>query len=130
MDIIVTAAAEKFIRRMLRISGTTDAGFRLVVTAGGCSGLAGDFSVESAPRSGDTVFDHHGMRFFLPAESRLRLAGITIDFADTAAQTGLVFQDPKAAAGGCGTSAGAAALPGVASISLASISRRHVGTAR
>ena len=126
MDFIITAAAEKFIRRMLRMSGAADAGFRLVVTAGGCSGLAGDFSVESSPRPGDTVLDHRGMKFFLPAESRALLAGVTIDFADTATQTGLVFRDPKAAASSCGTSAGA--LPGVASISLTSISRRHVAT--
>jgi iron-sulfur cluster assembly protein len=94
MDVIITAAAEKFIRRMLRMGGAADAGFRLVVTAGGCSGLAGDFSVESAPRTGDVVFDHRGMKFFLPAASRALLAGVTIDFADTATQTGLVFQDP------------------------------------
>ena len=128
MDIIITATAEKFIRRMLRMSGTGDAGFRLVVTAGGCSGLAGDFSVESAPRTGDTVCNHHGMKFFLPAESRLLLAGVTIDFTDTATQTGLVFRDPKAAVGSCGTGVGATALPGVTSISLTSISRRHVAT--
>lgn len=123
MDVHITAAAEKFIRRMLRMGGSVDAGVRLVVTAGGCSGLAGDFSVESAPRPGDAVFDHGGMKFFLPAHSRLLLAGVTIDFVDTPTQTGLVFHDPKAAANSCGT--GAAALPGVASIAIASIGRRH-----
>ena len=91
MDVILTAAAEKFIRRMLRMGGSADSGFRLVVTPGGCSGLAGDFSVEPAPRQGDLVLDHGGMRFFLPAESRALLEGVTIDFADTATQTGLRF---------------------------------------
>jgi len=32
---------------------------------------------------------------FLPAESRILLDGVTIDFADTPSQTGLVFKDPK-----------------------------------
>jgi iron-sulfur cluster assembly protein len=36
-----------------------------------------------------------GVRLFLPAESRILLDGVTIDFADTASQTGLVFKDPK-----------------------------------
>lgn len=36
-----------------------------------------------------------GVRLFLPAESRILLEGVTIDFADTATQTGLVFHDPK-----------------------------------
>lgn len=123
MELIITAGAEKFIRRMLRMGGTADVGFRLVVTAGGCSGLAGDFSVESAPRAGDVVFDHHGMKLFLPAHSRLLLEGVTVDFADTATQTGLVFKNPRAAAGSCGSSG---ARPGdVASISPTSISRRR-----
>jgi iron-sulfur cluster assembly accessory protein len=124
MDMTITAAAEKFIRRMLRMAGTPESGFRLVVTAGGCSGLAGDFSIETAPRAGDAIFDHHGMRLFLPAESRLLLDGVTIDFADTSTQTGLVLHDPKAASGSCGSSA-KNALPGVASIEIASIARRH-----
>lgn len=122
MDIIITAAAEKFIRRMLRMGGTADAGFRLVVSAGGCSGLTGDFSVESTPKSGDLVFEHGGMKFFVPTQSRALLAGVTIDFADTPTQIGLVFHDPKAAANHCGTGA---SQPGVASVSIASISRRH-----
>lgn len=37
-----------------------------------------------------------GVKLFLPAESRLLLEGVTIDFTDTPAKTGLVFQDPKA----------------------------------
>jgi len=123
MHVILTAAAEKFIRRMLRMGGSVDSGFRLVVTPGGCSGLSGDFSVESAPRPGDLVLDHGGMKFFLPAQSRALLEGVTIDFADTATQTGLVFLDPKAAANNCGT--GAPMVPGLANVSIASISRRH-----
>lgn len=124
MDMIITAAAEKFIRRMLRLAGTSESGFRLVVTAGGCSGLAGDFSIETAPRPGDAVVDHNGMRFFLPAESRLFLDGVTIDFADTSTQTGLVLHDPKAASGGCSSSANSS-VPQVASIDIARIARRH-----
>src|ERR1022692_533296 len=69
---------EKFIRRMLRMSGAADSGFRLVVTPGGCSGLASEFSVESAPLPGDTVVEHRGMKFFVPELSRLLLAGVRI----------------------------------------------------
>jgi iron-sulfur cluster assembly protein len=124
MDVTITTAAEKFIRRMLRFGPGPGSGFRIVVTAGGCSGLAGDFSVEIAPRPGDAVYEHNGMKFFLPAESRLLLAGVTIDFADTPTQTGLVFHDPKATASSC-SSSGKNALPGVASIDVSSIGRRH-----
>jgi iron-sulfur cluster assembly protein len=101
MNFTVTPAADKFIRRMMRFEGGPESGFRLVVTAGGCSGLSAQFSVEAAPSSGDAVFVKDGMKFFLPAESRLLLEGVTIDFADTPTQTGFVFFDPKQGNCGC-----------------------------
>jgi iron-sulfur cluster assembly accessory protein len=134
MDVIITAAAEKFVRRMLRLDGTPGSGFRLVVTAGGCSGLASEFSVEAAPRPGDAEIELSGLKVFLPATSRLLLAGVTIDFADTPTQTGLVFRDPKAAAGACGRTAAAgslpAALPAEGSVTVASIGRRAASPPR
>jgi|SRR5271165_346737 len=124
MELTITASAEKFIRRMLRFGGGAGHGFRIIVTAGGCSGLAGDFSVEAAPRKGDLEYERNGMKFFLPAASRLLLAGVTIDFADTPTQTGLVFHDPKTAGNSCG-SATKAGPPGLSTIEVASIARRH-----
>ena len=44
MQFSVTTAAEKFVRRMIKFNG--GGGFRLAVTAGGCSGLAAQFDVE------------------------------------------------------------------------------------
>jgi len=123
VELAITAAAERFIKRMLRLGGGDDSGFRLVVTAGGCSGLSGNFSIERQPLPGDAVFMHNGMRFFLPAESRLLLEGVTVDFADTPTETGLVFRDPKAAS--CGCSSAKDALPGVASIDVSRIARGH-----
>ena len=49
-----------------------------------------------SPPPGDAVVEREGLKFFLPAESRLLLDGVTVDFTDTAAKTGLVFHDPKA----------------------------------
>ena len=124
MELTITPAAEKFIRRMLRFGGSAESGFRLVVTAGGCSGLAGEFSIESAPQPGDAVHEHRDVRLFLPVASRLLLAGVTIDFVDTPTQSGLVFHNPNAAAHSCGSN-GTSALPGVSSIDIGSIVRRH-----
>lgn len=122
MDFTLSEAAEKFIRRLLRMSGKPESGFRLVMTAEGCSGLAGDFAIESGPRPGDAVHEIKGIRFFLPAESRLLLAGVAVDFADSPLQTGLVFHDPKKASCGCAT--GPEAKAQVASIPIASIGKR------
>ncbi len=86
---------------MLRFDGGAGSGFRLAVSAGGCSGLAAHVEVEAAPRPGDAVVERDGIRFFLPAESRLLLDGVTIDFAETATTSGFLFHNPNAANGGC-----------------------------
>ncbi len=96
MDLNITPAAEKFIRLMLRADGGPGSGFRLAVSPGGCSGLMADISVLPSPEPGDAIIERNGVKLFLPAESRILLDGVTIDFADTASQTGLVFHDPKA----------------------------------
>jgi iron-sulfur cluster assembly protein len=96
VNFTLTPAAARFIRMMVRADGGADSGFRLAVSPGGCSGLAADISVRAEPAKGDAVVERSGVKLFLPAESRLLLDGVTIDFADTPSQTGLVFHDPKA----------------------------------
>lgn len=124
LNVTVTAAAEKFLRRVVRFSGLpATAGLRLCVAAGGCSGYSSEFTVQAEPRAGDSVLDVNGLKVFLPAESRLLLDGVTVDFADTPTQTGLTFFNPNAQACGCSTSAASAALPGVTKIDIGSI--RH-----
>jgi iron-sulfur cluster assembly protein len=119
MNVTITPGAEKFIQRMIRFSGVgAGAGFRLKVSAGGCSGLAAEFSVEAEPAAGDSVVEVNGVKLFLPAESRLLLDGVTIDFADTPSSSGLSFIDPKATGCGCGSA-------GTTTIDVASIGRKH-----
>jgi iron-sulfur cluster assembly accessory protein len=78
--VTVTPAAEKFMRRMVRFSATPAGGFRLTVAPGGCSGYTSEFTVEPAPQGGDSELAVNGLRVFLPAESRLLLDGVTVDF--------------------------------------------------
>ncbi|BAL26342.1 iron-sulfur cluster assembly accessory protein [Azoarcus sp. KH32C] len=123
MNITITPAAEKFMRRMVRFGGGgPEAGFRLEVSAGGCSGYASEFNVE-APRSGDATLDWNGLKLILPTESRLLLEGVTIDFAETPMSSGLSFINPNAAACGCSTSAPAGPA-GVTAVSIDSIRRK------
>lgn len=121
--VTLSPAAEKFMRRMVRFSEHPGGGFRLTVAPGGCSGYTSEFSVEPAPMEGDSELGVNGLRVFLPAQSRLLLDGVTVDFADTPLQSGLTFVNPNAAACGC-SSAGEAAPPAQATVSLASIKRR------
>ena len=98
MSFTLTPKAVKFIRLMLRADGGAHSGFRLAVSPGGCSGLSADISVRAKPAEGDAIVESDGVKLFLPVESRMLLEGVTIDFAETASQTGLVFHDPKATA--------------------------------
>ena len=70
----------------------------------GVLGYAADISVLREPSPGDAIVERNGVKLFLPAESRILLDGVTIDFADTASQTGLVFHDPKGSS--CSSSGG------------------------
>ena len=104
--VIVTPAAETFMRRIVRFGGRGDkAGFRLTVSPGGCSGFSSQFSVEPAPLAGDEVVSVNGLSLYLSPESRKLLAGVTIDFLDTRSETGFSFIDPNAE--GCACSSGA-----------------------
>lgn len=122
MDLTITPSAHKFVSRMIRFGGVgEEAGFRLSVTPGGCSGLASEFSVEKAPLPGDAQVIIDGLKLFLPAESRMLLQGVTMDFKDAPMQSGLVFLDPKATGcGTCGTSA-PGSVPAEAVVSIHSI---------
>ena len=102
-NVTVTPAAEKFMRRMVRFSEHPGGGFRLSVAPGGCSGYSSEFTVEAVPQGGDAELQVNGLRVFLPAESRLLLDGVTVDFTETPLQSGLSFVNPNAAACGCST---------------------------
>jgi iron-sulfur cluster assembly protein len=125
-NVTVTPAAEKFIRRMVMFSDRPTGGFRLTVTPGGCSGYSSEFTVEAAPSAGDSEMLIGGVKVYLPAESRLMLDGVTIDFADTPTKSGLSFTNPNAAACGCSSAGESAAAPAQASVSVSSIARMPV----
>jgi iron-sulfur cluster assembly accessory protein len=108
----------------VRFSGLPPgAGFRLVVSPGGCSGYTSEFSAEAAPKAGEQALEIDGMRLFLPAESRLMLEGITIDFAETPTQSGLTFINPDKAPCACSTAETAAPTVGVTRIEIGAIGR-------
>jgi iron-sulfur cluster assembly accessory protein len=123
-NVTLTPAAAKFINRVVRFSGLgANAGLRLAVTPGGCSGFSSEFSPEVFPQANEQLLEVDGVRLFLGAETRLLLNGITIDFVETSTQSGLAFIDPHKEACACSSSAEAAPKPSVTKIEIASIGR-------
>ena len=105
----------------MRFSGLANAGFRLTVTAGGCTGFASQFTPEIAPQAGDTTLLQNGLKVFLPTETCVLLEGGTIDCNES---SGLVFINPNAGNCGCDSSGAGRAGRHAATISIASIQRK------
>jgi iron-sulfur cluster assembly accessory protein len=104
-QLVITPAAEKFIRRILRFSGLGEgAGLRLQVSAGGCSGYSSEFSAQALARAEEETLRVSGVRLFLPPETSVLLDGVTIDFVETATQSGLSFINAKQAVCACSSS--------------------------
>jgi iron-sulfur cluster assembly accessory protein len=97
----LTPAAKAFIRRMSRFAAGAEAGFRLVVAPGGCSGFATTFDLVRGPEASDVVWECEGLRIFLGPESRRFLDGATVDFLETRSHTGFVITTDGPAPGAC-----------------------------
>jgi iron-sulfur cluster assembly accessory protein len=101
----ITPKAEAFIRTMVRYSGKAqEAGFRLQVTPGGCSGMSADFSIEDAAQGNERSLQLGGVNVFIPLLSYAMLEGITIDYVDSPTKSGFTFTDPKKGACACSSS--------------------------
>jgi iron-sulfur cluster assembly accessory protein len=97
----LTPSADKFIRRMLRFSPGAS-GFRLRVSAGGCSGLTTQFDVEPQPLPDDEVVMIDDLLLFIPKASLALLDGVVVDFLETPTSSGFMIHDPKKSGCGCG----------------------------
>jgi iron-sulfur cluster assembly protein len=106
--IIVTPKAVQKIRQTFVKMGVADqenAGLRLGVLGGGCTGLSYQFKFDTKPRPTDNVFDYDGVRIFVDPKSILYLKGLTLDYQESLMQSGFVFENPNAKKNcGCGTS--------------------------
>ncbi len=82
-----------------------DAGLRVAVLPGGCSGFQYGLNIEDSPESDDEILDHAGIRLFIDPFSAQYLEGVEIDYVTTMMGSGFTFKNPTAASGcGCGSS--------------------------
>ncbi|MSR45533.1 MAG: iron-sulfur cluster assembly accessory protein [Planctomycetes bacterium] len=105
-SISVTEKAASEVRRVLeqkQLGG--DAGLRLGVKGGGCSGFSYVMNLEPRPARGDEIFDAAGLRVFVDPKSYLYLEGTQVDFNDDLTTRGFVFKNPQSSGScGCGAS--------------------------
>ena len=79
-----------------------EAGLRVAVLPGGCSGFQYGLNIEDAPEEDDEILDlTKGIRVFVDPFSAQYLEGVEIDYVTSMMGSGFTFNNP-AATGGCG----------------------------
>ena len=105
--VTVTESAAVKIRDLLEREGVPDAGLRMKVVGGGCSGLQYQLGFESGPGEDDDTIECNGVRVFVDLKSALYLAGSELDYDDGLMGTGFRVLNPNATNQcGCGESFG------------------------
>ena len=104
MTMTVTAVAQ--VQDFIQEHGVeTDAGLRVAVLPGGCSGFQYGLNVEDGPESDDEVVDIQGVKVFVDPFSAQYLEGVEIDYVTSFMGQGFTFKNPTASGGcGCGSS--------------------------
>jgi len=106
MELTITDNAMSEVKKFMEAEKVgTEAGLRIRVVPGGCSGFSYSMQIEEAPRQGDEIFDQSGLRVFVDMFSRQYLEGVQIDYVSSVMGSGFTFSNPNATGScGCGSS--------------------------
>ena len=108
--VAVTDAAAGKIHALLAEEQKNDAGLRVFVQGGGCSGFQYGLMIEegSGDAESDQIFESNGIKLFVDPISVRYLAGAEVDFVDNLMGGGFTIRNPNAKTTcGCGQSFGA-----------------------
>jgi iron-sulfur cluster assembly accessory protein len=82
-----------------------EAGLRIRVVPGGCSGFSYSMQIEDGPRPGDEILDQAGLKLFVDLFSRQYLEGVQVDYVNSVMGSGFTFSNPNSTGScGCGSS--------------------------
>src|SRR5205809_757695 len=100
----ITDQAARKIQTLVAQKGLPDAGLRVKVVGGGCSGLTYKMDVDR-PREGDKVFEHDGAKLVVDRKSFLYLRGTELDYKEELMASGFNLRNPNVKRTcGCGAS--------------------------
>jgi len=101
-----TATATEKVQGFIQEHGVeSEAGLRVAVLPGGCSGFQYGLNIEDEPESDDEILDIRGVKIFIDPFSAQYLEGIEIDYVTSVMGQGFTFNNPQASGGcGCGSS--------------------------
>ena len=93
------------VQEFLAQNGRPDAGLRVRVAGGGCSGFQYQLALDDKATEGDEVFEHGSIKLFVDPRSHLYLDGTEIDYVEDIMGSGFRFNNPNATGScGCGES--------------------------
>jgi iron-sulfur cluster assembly protein len=102
--VTLTDIAAQKVGEFLSGQEQADAGLRVAVRGGGCSGFQYQLALD-AQREGDKVFDHEGIRIIVDEMSLRYVDGSTVDYTENLMGSGFQVNNPNVvAACGCGSS--------------------------
>lgn len=101
----LTDSAVARLQRLLAERKTPEAGLRIAVKGGGCSGLAYHMEWAEKARERDKTFEREGVRVFIDPKSYLYLMGTELVFEEGLLASGFKLQNPNVKGScGCGDS--------------------------
>ncbi|MHB2036793.1 MAG: iron-sulfur cluster insertion protein ErpA [Nitrososphaerales archaeon] len=104
-QLIITDAAVDRIKTLLAKENKPDAGLRLYISGGGCSGMSYGMSIDDAVTADDAVVKTKGVKVLVDKLSLIYLRGSKIDFVENLQTSGFQIDNPNAASScGCGLS--------------------------
>lgn len=99
--VTLTEPAAVKVKQLLEKEGKPNAGLRLRVVGGGCSGLSYEMGFDDQPQAGDTTYEFHGVRLFVDSQAEMYLNGASVDYTEGLMGSGFKIQNPNEK-GSCG----------------------------
>ncbi len=101
----ITPEAVKRLREILEREGKPEAGLRVFISEGGCSGFSYGMALEEEPQEGDQVVETSGVKVIVDDYSWNYVAGSEIDYVNSLMGGGFTVRNPNAMAScACGHS--------------------------
>lgn len=105
VPITVTPMAAEKLREVMAQKGVEEAGLRVFVSGGGCSGLQYGMAFETQVEDDDVAFASEGLNVYVDPVSILYLQGSVVDYVDSLMGGGFKIENPNASSScGCGSS--------------------------
>ena len=103
--ITITENVDTKVQEILREETEPNAGLRVFVQGGGCSGMSYGFTVETEQNEDDFVIEQQGVKYLVDAMSMQYLQGAVIDYKEDIEGSSFVISNPNAQTScGCGSS--------------------------